>query len=718
MKDPAAVVTYYATLEVPENASPDEIKSEYRKLALEYHPDRLAHLPGHRVRLDAEEKLKEINEAYAVLSSVSKRAEYDRKLLAFRSATTARPTHTSTKSPPPRKTAAPRTAPPPPPPPSSTPSSWSPPPPAPVVAATGTKTASKVIGWLLLIVVAVLTAGALLQRQAKLVPLIPQGAESIKPGPGAPTGSWRGSIHDQAGGVHRIQLEFTSVPAYHARAIYQGFKCEGSWTLVRQSKASWQFAEELIDEGGICQRLGTIQFDTVDGVGELKASRLDGDMAWSGAVMKGPSRAQPPVPFVDELNEATFGVPFGIRYARTPTGRGASFTRERESRIEYPQVTDQGTLEWSLKIDRGYAYSNFSLDSSVDRALLFTTDCGNGDVTWPGSAWLWLGSDGQLLFNLATEARQSPPAIARKASTAFRFGEWHTVGLSYGSNGIVLMLDGRVVAHEKQAVRLGAGGHHQGPVDVPTIGESVSGFWRNNQHDAGFEGTIDRLAISPKEMDWQLASAASETGSSETTVGDDSGGAGKGLPVSVPTELIRSPATEIVEPSTLTASAAASTPFKLDESRLIFDRGLLSAQVDKTLARFTIPLGSRTQFVWNSTETPWNSLEYAWTATVAHSGRLFEFGFSLFHFPDEPMGKGQFEELMRRGQVTLFDNSEAVKGAKIFVTRDGPVVVIAITDGLTLRRLFAARPQSVTLTRRVLGERVVSEQIPITYRER
>lgn len=62
---------YYKTLGVARNATADEIRSAYRKLALKYHPDRN---PGNKA---AEEQFKEINEAYQVLSDPQKRARYD-----------------------------------------------------------------------------------------------------------------------------------------------------------------------------------------------------------------------------------------------------------------------------------------------------------------------------------------------------------------------------------------------------------------------------------------------------------------------------------------------------------------------------------------------------------------------------------------------------------------------------------------------------------------
>jgi molecular chaperone DnaJ len=63
---------YYELLEVDKNASQDEIKKAYRKLAMKYHPDKNQ---GDR---EAEEKFKAINEAYQVLSDENKRAIYDR----------------------------------------------------------------------------------------------------------------------------------------------------------------------------------------------------------------------------------------------------------------------------------------------------------------------------------------------------------------------------------------------------------------------------------------------------------------------------------------------------------------------------------------------------------------------------------------------------------------------------------------------------------------
>ncbi len=62
---------YYKILGVNKNASDDDIKKSYRKLAMKYHPD---HAKGNK---SAEEKFKKISEAYAVLSDKKKRKQYD-----------------------------------------------------------------------------------------------------------------------------------------------------------------------------------------------------------------------------------------------------------------------------------------------------------------------------------------------------------------------------------------------------------------------------------------------------------------------------------------------------------------------------------------------------------------------------------------------------------------------------------------------------------------
>src|ERR1035437_1715289 len=68
---PVQYKDYYETLGVPRGASDTELKKAFRKLAREYHPDVAKN------KKQAEEKFKEINEAYEVLGDSAKRKRYD-----------------------------------------------------------------------------------------------------------------------------------------------------------------------------------------------------------------------------------------------------------------------------------------------------------------------------------------------------------------------------------------------------------------------------------------------------------------------------------------------------------------------------------------------------------------------------------------------------------------------------------------------------------------
>lgn len=70
--------TYYELLEITPGASDDEVKRAYRRLALQYHPDR----PGLLNRRAAEMRFRQINEAYAHLKNAEKRMRYNDALRA------------------------------------------------------------------------------------------------------------------------------------------------------------------------------------------------------------------------------------------------------------------------------------------------------------------------------------------------------------------------------------------------------------------------------------------------------------------------------------------------------------------------------------------------------------------------------------------------------------------------------------------------------------
>ncbi len=73
-------LNYYQILESSRTATAEEIRSSYKKLALQYHPDRVSNLPPVEQQV-ATEKMKLLSNAYATLKDPEKRANYDQQLL-------------------------------------------------------------------------------------------------------------------------------------------------------------------------------------------------------------------------------------------------------------------------------------------------------------------------------------------------------------------------------------------------------------------------------------------------------------------------------------------------------------------------------------------------------------------------------------------------------------------------------------------------------------
>jgi TonB family protein len=210
----------------------------------------------------------------------------------------------------------------------------------------------------------------------------------------------------------------------------------------------------------------------------------------------------------DDMAGRSAGNAYGIHWTTANGHPCASFRASDSSRIEYPaSIPSEGTLEFWIKVDSGYEYSNYVFKSHQDHALVFSTDVPGGDETWPGTIKLTLFKNGDISLWMATSKYNRPPAIATVASaTSFRFGQWHAVGISYGDQGQLIMLDGRVVATApNKTQRLGGAGTDASPLDVPTIGETVSHAWQAHRYNGGFEGLAARFRASPKQQDWQVA---------------------------------------------------------------------------------------------------------------------------------------------------------------------------------------------------------------------
>lgn len=218
------------------------------------------------------------------------------------------------------------------------------------------------------------------------------------------------------------------------------------------------------------------------------------------------------LPLEDKFAGSTLGLPTGIQWANAIGGRGAVFSAANSSRIEYPGIIPtEGTLEFWINVNDGYHYSNSQFKPKQNDAMIFSSDVQGGDVTWPGTTKLFVTSGGKISYWMAThkENRPAPPATEAR-NTKFRFGEWHAIGVSYGKQGQYIMLDGQLVASSPQLTQtFGAAGNFQRPLDVPTIGETVSHFFPRHTYEGGFDGVLAAFRISAKQSDWVLAKGIS-----------------------------------------------------------------------------------------------------------------------------------------------------------------------------------------------------------------
>ena len=242
-----------------------------------------------------------------------------------------------------------------------------------------------------------------------------------------------------------------------------------------------------------------------------------------------PATLRPELGWIDTFDGKSRGVVQGITFISLPFGGGAVFSHDEDSRIEYNNLPREGTLEWWVLVRGGYHYGDYKLHALDSCAVLFSSDAGGGDMPWPGATKLTLCGNGDITLDMTQTKNVAPHQLLRAAGTAFRFDEWHSVGISFGSQGQAIELDGALM---NQAVAnrqsLGAAGTDRGPADIPTIGQTFSAYWQPHRYDGGFDGIVARFRASTNQRDWVLTRTPPPEELSSATKADSSSSGLKG----------------------------------------------------------------------------------------------------------------------------------------------------------------------------------------------
>ena len=479
--------TYYTVLGVRSTATTAEIKTAYHDLIKQVHPDAVPNASPYWKK-QAEERAKEIIEAYTVLSNSDKRRLYDQQIDAYhrsharpspstpnrptashREPTGAGPTpatsqtrqqsqstpNTQQQSQTPPSTAAPtsqRQA------------------PAPVPTAPKPKSkAAKIIGITIVVWMSLVVLGNLIsyfQRNTTLT--VDVSRKALVP-PGLLV-RWRGSVGSSSatlltflsedgtlpsgnviyeGVEEKLRIEIQNgglvtlrgtsyrrpngnqpfyLDTFVGRLSPDGMTLQGTYSDTSGTRGQWQFRRETVSSS--LGQQTPIQPTTPNSVGNVTLGILADKV---------------PVSIKDDLSGSSIGEAHGVQWVHALENHGAVFDASTSSRIEYAtQIPTEGTLEFWIRVNSAYQYRDGVFTGDMDSAMIFSTDVQGGDVTWPGTTKLFVSKNGDISFWMATNKYNQPPSPATEAQkTGFRFGEWHAIGVSYGSEGQFIMLDGR-----------------------------------------------------------------------------------------------------------------------------------------------------------------------------------------------------------------------------------------------------------------------------------
>jgi hypothetical protein len=138
-------------------------------------------------------------------------------------------------------------------------------------------------------------------------------------------------------------------------------------------------------------------------------------------------------------------------------------------------------------------------------------------------------------------------------------------------------------------------------------------------------------------------------------------------------------------------------------------------------ARVVFPLPALSEWEWCLPDTRDLGLEYQWTAEVSNNDAVYSFGVFLFKCLGSGATHGDFNALLRSGQIGVFESvptgGRLIREAKVAAETTANQLHLVVKDARTLRLLFSERPPAATLRVQHPGEPLVARQVTIGYVE-
>jgi hypothetical protein len=126
--------------------------------------------------------------------------------------------------------------------------------------------------------------------------------------------------------------------------------------------------------------------------------------------------------------------------------------------------------------------------------------------------------------------------------------------------------------------------------------------------------------------------------------------------------------------------------------------------VTATAAEFKIPFQPPANgvWIWNRADTPDNAGEYSWAVTAKNGTAQYSFGFYLYKLPGSRVTRGNIQDLLKAGQVSVFEEDAEGRGgmlpdAKVEVTVENSTIVVRITNPDLVRLIFRDHPDTAAI---------------------